>query len=221
LLDTHGSLTENAALFVLAHADRAADACDIFGRNQLVRISTNQFKTGITINHEGNLFDVVEFQFVKPGKGSAFVRTRLKNIRTGKVLEHTFDSKATIEQVSVQKVDMEYLYRDGEQWIFMDPESFDQIPVDKSKLEGLLPLLKENTRCLFKTVGDEIISINLPDFVELEVVETDPYIKGSTATGGPKPARLETGATVNVPVFVETGDRIRVDTRTNEYVERV
>ncbi|MFH0943882.1 MAG: elongation factor P [Planctomycetota bacterium] len=187
----------------------------------MVRISTNQFKTGITIEYEGNLFDVVEFQFVKPGKGSAFVRTRLKNIRTGKVLENTFDSKATIEQVNVNKVDMEYLYRDGDQWVFMDPESFDQIPVSEEQLEDLLPLLKENTRCLFKTVGEEIISISLPDFVELMVVETDPYMKGSTATGGPKPAKVETGATVNVPVFVENGDKIRVDTRTNQYVERV
>ena len=187
----------------------------------MVRISTNQFKTGITIEYEGNLFDVVEFQFVKPGKGSAFVRTRLKNIRTGKVLENTFDSKATIEQVNVNKVDMEYLYRDGDQWVFMDPESFDQIPVSKEKLGHLLPLLKENTRCLFKSVGDEIISVSLPDFVELVVAETDPYMKGSTATGGPKPAKMETGATVNVPVFVETGDKIKVDTRTNEYVERV
>lgn len=187
----------------------------------MVRISTNQFKTGITIDHEGNLFDVVEFQFVKPGKGSAFVRTRLKNIRSGKVLEHTFDSKATIEQVNVEKSDMEYLYRDGDQFMFMDPETYDQVPVSRDDMEPLLPLLKENTKCMFKKVGDDIISITLPDFVGLEVVETDPYIKGSTATGGPKPARLETGATVNVPVFVETGDRIKVDTRTNEYVERL
>ncbi len=187
----------------------------------MVRISTNQFKTGITINHEGNLFDVVEFQFVKPGKGSAFVRTRLKNIRSGKVLEHTFDSKATIEQVNVVKTDMEYLYRDGDQWIFMDQETYDQVPVNQDKMSSLLPLLKENTTCMFKQVEDDIISISLPDFVEVEVVETDPYIKGSTATGGPKPARVETGATINVPVFVETGDTIKVDTRTNEYVERV
>ncbi len=186
----------------------------------MVRISTNQFKGGITIEHEGNLFDIVEFQFVKPGKGSAFVRTRLKNSKTGKVLEHTFDSKATVEQVMVDKTDMEYLYRDGEQFIFMDPESYDQIPIDKDTLGPLIPLLKENTVCTFKRAKGEILGVSLPDFVILEVVETDPYIKGSTATGGPKPAKLETGATVNVPVFVENGDKIRVDTRTNEYVER-
>lgn len=186
----------------------------------MVRISTNQFKTGMTIELDGTLYDIVEFQFVKPGKGAAFVRTRLKNVRTGKVLEHTFDSKATVEQVNVDKVDMEYLYRDGDNLVFMDPESFDQIPVDKKLVEDLLPLLKENTVCRFKKAGDEILSISLPDFVVLEVVETDPYIKGSTATGGPKPARLETGATVNVPVFIETGQKIRVDTRTWEYVDR-
>ncbi|MFG0317488.1 MAG: elongation factor P [Planctomycetota bacterium JB042] len=187
----------------------------------MVRISTNQFKNGITIDHDGQLYDIVEFQFVKPGKGSAFVRTRLKNIRSGKVLEHTFDSKATVDQVNVDKVDMEYLYREGDGYVFMHPDTYDQVPVQKDRLEHAIPLLKENTKCLFKKVGDEIISIALPDFVNLEVVETDPYIKGSTATGGPKPAKLETGATVNVPVFVENGDVIRVDTRTNEYVERV
>ncbi|MBI4880096.1 MAG: elongation factor P [Planctomycetes bacterium] len=184
-------------------------------------MSTNQFKNGITIEHEGNLFDLVEFQFVKPGKGSAFVRTRLKNIRTGKVLEVTFDSKDTIEQVSVEKNDMEYLYREGEHYIFMDPDTYDQVPVAKEKVEDLLPLLKENTKCFFKRVGDEIISIALPDFVILEVVETDRYIKGSTASGGPKPAKVETGAIVSVPVFVEVGDVIKVDTRTRAYVERV
>lgn len=186
----------------------------------MTRISTNQFKNGITIEHDGQLYDMVEFQFVKPGKGSAFVRTRLKNIRSGKVLEHTFDSKATVDQVNVEKVEMEFLYREGESYVFMDPDTFDQIPVPIDRLEHVVQLLKENTKCMFKKVGEEIISITLPDFVTLEVVETDPYIKGSTATGGPKPAKLETGATVAVPVFVEIGDHIRVDTRTNDYVER-
>jgi len=187
----------------------------------VVRISTNQFKTGITIQHDGHLYDMIEFQFVKPGKGSAFVRTKMRNIRTEKVLEHTFDSKATVEQVNVDKTDMEYLYREGESLVFMDPDSYDQVPVRKEEIARILPLLKENTKCLFKKVGEEIISVTLPDFVALEVVETDPYIKGSTATGGPKPARVETGATINVPVFVENGTVIKIDTRTNEYVERV
>lgn len=186
----------------------------------MVRISTNQFKTGITIDHDGTLYDIIEFQFVKPGKGSAFVRTRLKNTRSGKVLEHTFDSKATVEQVNIDKVDMEYLYREGDNLVFMDPDSYDQVHVSKAIVAHLLPLLKENTVCKFKKAGEVILSVVLPDFVILEVVETDPYIKGSTATGGPKPAKLETGATVNVPVFIENGQMIRVDTRTNEYTDR-
>lgn len=186
----------------------------------MVRISTNQFKTGITIEHEGNLYDMVDFQFVKPGKGTAFVRTRLKNARTGKVLEHTFDSKDVVEQVTVDKIDMEYLYREGTSLVFMDPDSFDQVHVDQDVVAHLLPLLKENTVCTFKKVGEAILGVSLPDFVVLEVVETDPYMKGSTATGGPKPARVETGAQVSVPVFVENGEKIRIDTRTCEYVER-
>lgn len=186
----------------------------------MVRISTNQFKTGMTIDHDGTLYDIVEFQFVKPGKGSAFVRTRLKNTRSGKVLEHTFDSKATVDQINIDKVDMEYLYREGENLVFMDPDTYDQVPISKTVLADLLPLLKENTVCKFKKAGEEILAVALPDFVVLEVVETDPYIKGSTATGGPKPAKLETGATVNVPVFIENGQMIRVDTRTNEYTDR-
>ena len=180
----------------------------------MVRISTNQFKTGMTIDFAGTLYDIVEFQFVKPGKGSAFVRTRLKNSKTGKILEHTFDSKATVDQVNVDKVDMEYLYREGDALVFMDPETYDQVPIQKENLEGLLPLLKENTVCTFKKVGNDILAATLPDFVILEVTETDPYIKGSTATGGPKPATVETGASVNVPIFIETGDMIKIDTRT-------
>lgn len=187
----------------------------------MVRISTNQFRNGITIELDGQLWDIVEHEFVKPGKGAAFVRTKLKNLRTGRVLEHTFDSKATVEQVMIEKARMEYLYRDGDSFVFMDPETFDQIHVPKELVEPLLPWLKENTVCTFKKVGDEILSIAPPDFVELEVVETEPYVKGQTASGGPKPAKLETGVTIQVPVFVEVGDKVRVDTRKGVYVERV
>lgn len=187
----------------------------------MVSISTNQFKNGITIKYEGNLWDMIEFQFVKPGKGTAFVRTRLKNVRTGKVLEVTFNSHDTVEQVNVEKIDMEYLYRDGEHFVFMDPDSFDQIHVDGKLVEPVLSLLKENTKCTVKKIEEDIVSLTLPDFVILEVIETDPYIKGSTASGGPKPAKVETGATVQVPVFVENGQKIRIDTRTYGYVERM
>jgi len=186
----------------------------------VVRISTNQFKPGITINYEGSLFDMIEYQFVKPGKGTAFVRTRIKNVKTGKVLEVTFDSKDTVEQVMVEKQDMEYLYREGDQFVFMDPKSFDQVHVGKALIDPLLPLLKENTTCLFKRAGEEVLSIQLPDFVVLEVVETEPQMRGATATGGPKPAKVETGATVMVPTFVGIGEKIRIDTRINQYVDR-
>lgn len=186
----------------------------------MVRISTNQFKPGITILHEGNLFDMIEYQFVKPGKGTAFVRTRIKNVKTGKVLEVTFNSHDTVEQVIVDKMDMEYLYREGEQFVFMDPKTFDQHHVGLELIEPILPLLKENTVCLFKRAGEQILSVALPDFVILEIVDTEPFMKGATASGGPKPAKVETGATINVPPFVNIGEKIRIDTRTNAYVER-
>jgi elongation factor P len=186
----------------------------------VVRISTNQFKPGITINYEGNLFEMIEYQFVKPGKGTAFVRTRIKNSRTGKVLEVTFDSNDTVEQVMVDKSDLEYLYREGDYFVFMDPTSFDQIHVAKEQIEHILPFLKENTTCLFKRAGEEILAISLPDFVVVKVIETEPNMKGATASGGPKPAKVETGATVMVPPFIKLGEMIRVDTRTSQYVDR-
>lgn len=186
----------------------------------MVRISTNQFKPGITINYEGNLFDMIEYQFVKPGKGTAFVRTKIKNVKSGKVLEVTFNSHDTVEQVLVDKLDLEYLYREGEYFVFMDPKSYDQIHVEKRFIEPLLPLLKENTTCLFKRTEDEILSVELPDFVVLKVVDTEPQLRGATATGGPKPATVETGATVNVPPFITIGEIIRIDTRTHQYVDR-
>lgn len=186
----------------------------------MVRISTNQFKNGITIEHDGQLFDMVEFQFVKPGKGVAFVRTRLKNVKTGKILEVSFNSKDTVEMVNVDKYEMEYLYREGDMFVFMEPETFEQVHVEKRLLEPLLPLLKENTHCSFKKINEEIISVELPDFVVLKVVDTQQWLKGSTATSSNKPAKVETGATVNVPVFIDNGEMIRIDTRTNAYVER-
>jgi len=186
----------------------------------VVRISTNQFKPGITILYEGNLFEMLEYQFVKPGKGTAFVRTRIKNSRSGKVLEVTFDANETVEQVIVDKTDLEYLYREGDFFVFMDPTTFDQIHVRKEMVEHLLPFLKENTVCMFKRAGEDILSIALPDFIVLKVIETEPNMKGATASGGPKPAKLETGATVNVPPFIKVGELIRVDTRISQYVDR-
>lgn len=183
-------------------------------------ISTNDFKNGMTIIHKDELYDIVSFQFVKPGKGGAFVRTKLKNVRSGQVLEHTFDSKAKVEQAIMEKKEMEYLYRDGETFYFMDPESYEQVPVEMAKVQSLLPFLKENTTCSFKLNGDEILTVVLPDFMVFEITETTPWLKGSTASAGNKPAVIETGTTIQVPVFVTQGEKVRVDTRTGDYMER-
>ena len=183
-------------------------------------ISTNQFTNGITLRMEGMLFDLVTFQFVKPGKGGAFVRTRLKNVKTGAIKEVTFDSKDKVEQAIIDKRDMEYLYRDGPNFIFMDPESYDQIPVEEPLLSELLPFLKENTICSFKMCDGEIISATLPNHMVFLVVETTPWVKGSTAQGGTKPATLDTGAVIQVPVYLNQDEWVKVDTRTSTFVER-
>ncbi len=186
----------------------------------MVNISTNQFSNGITLRLEGTLFDLVEYQFVKPGKGAAFVRTKLKNVKTGAVKEVTFSSKDTVEQAIVDKTSMEYLYRDGGMFIFMDPKSYEQISVDKVLLDDLLPYLKENTLCLIKMCDGEILTIALPDHMVFQVTETTPWVKGSTAAGGNKPATLDTGTAIQVPVYLNPGEYIKVDTRTGKYVER-
>ena len=187
----------------------------------MVIISTNQFSNGITLRIDGKLFDMVSFQFVKPGKGGAFVRTRLKNLQTGAVKDVTYDSKDKVEQVIVDKRDMEYLYREGTSYVFMDPETYDQSPVDEDRLTDLLPFLKENTVCKFKMCDAEIISIALPDHMVFEVSETTPWVKGSTAQGGNKPATLDTGTVIQVPVYLNQGEYVKVDTRTGTYSERV
>lgn len=184
-------------------------------------ISTNQFSGGMTLRMEGKLFDIVSFQFVKPGKGGAFVRTRLKNLENGAVKEVTFDSKDKVEQVIIDKEDMEYLYRDGNSFVFMDPVSFDQVPVDEHVVKDLLSFLKENTVCKFKMCEGQIISVALPDHMVFQVVETTPWVKGSTAQGGNKPATLDTGAVIQVPVYLNSDEFVKVDTRTASYVERV
>jgi elongation factor P len=186
----------------------------------MVTISTNQFNNGMTLRVDGLLFDIVSYQFVKPGKGGAFVRTRLKNIRTGAIKEITYDSKDKVEQVMIDKIEKEYLYRDGTSFVFMDPESFDQTPIDEELVTKLLPFLKENTVCKFKVCEGDVISITLPDFMLFEVVETTPWVKGSTAQGGTKPATLDTGTVVQVPVYLNQGEWIKVDTRDGKYSER-
>ncbi|MBU0755700.1 MAG: elongation factor P [Planctomycetes bacterium] len=191
-----------------------------YGGLALAQISTSDFKNGMTILHRNELYDIVEFQFVKPGKGGAFVRTKLKNVKTGSVLEHTFDSKDKVDQAIIEKKEMEYLYRDGDSFIFMDQETFEQHGLNRDLLEHTLDFLKENTVCHFKVYKDEFISISLPDFMIFTITETAPYIKGSTAQAGSKPAQIETGTTVQVPVFVTEGEKIRIDTRNGKYMER-
>lgn len=184
-------------------------------------ISTNEFKTGMTIEIDGNLWTVIEFLHVKPGKGSAFVKTKLKKVETGAVLERTFRAGEKFPRAILDRREMQYLYMSGEdEYVFMDNESFDQITLNKNQIGDGIKYLKENMVLNVLKHGDKIIGVDLPNFVELEIVETPPGEKGNTAQGGTKPATLETGAIVQVPFFVNNGDRIRVDTRTNSYLDR-
>jgi len=183
-------------------------------------ITSNDLKNGMTLVVKGNLHQLIQFQHIKPGKGHAFVRTKLRNVRTGSVVEHTFRAKEPVEQAIVEKHPYEYLYRDGTYYYLMAPETFEQIPVPAEALGDKAQFLKENTELLVTFHGSEILDVSLPDTVVLEVVETPPGVKGDTVSGATKPATLETGAVVQVPLFVNEGDRVRVDTRTATYLER-
>lgn len=184
-------------------------------------ISSNDFKTGITIKIDSALYQVVEFLHVKPGKGAAFVRTKLKNVETGQQLEKTFRAGEKVETAHLEKREMQYIFNDGTEYTFMDTETFDQIAVPKKSLGDGIQYLKEEMRLYMLFHETKIIGIDLPPHVELIIVDTPPSEKGNTAQGGTKPAILETGAQVNVPFFVENGTKIRVDTRTNQYIDRV
>ncbi len=184
-------------------------------------ISTNDFRTGITIELEGQLYTVVEFQHVKPGKGAAFVRTKLKNIETGSITEKTFRAGEKVSKAHIERKTVQYLYNTGEDYYFMDMESFDQYPIDNNLLEDTVNYLKENMEVDILMHGDKIIGVEIPYFVELTVSKTDPGFKGDTASGGTKPATLETGLTVQVPFFINEGDILKIDTRTGEYMERI
>ncbi|MEI8389396.1 MAG: elongation factor P [bacterium] len=184
-------------------------------------ISTNEFKTGMTIEIDGNLWNVVEFLHVKPGKGSAFVKTKLKNVESGAVLEKTFRAGEKFPRAILDRREMQYLYMSGDnEYSFMDNESYDQITLTKEQIGDGIKYLKENMTLNVLKHGDKVIGVDLPNVVELEVVDTPPGEKGNTAQGGTKPATLETGAIVQVPFFVNNGDKLRVDTRTNSYLER-
>ncbi|WP_146551350.1 elongation factor P [Rummeliibacillus sp. SL167] len=183
-------------------------------------ISVNDFKTGLTILVDGNLFRVIEFQHVKPGKGAAFVRSKLRNLRNGNVTEKTFRAGEKVEKAQIDTRKMQYLYASGDQYAFMDMETYEQIELSKEQLEYELQFLLENMEVFIMMYEGEILGIDLPNTVELEVTETEPGIKGDTATGGSKPATLETGLVVNVPFFVNQGDKLVINTSDGSYVSR-
>lgn len=184
-------------------------------------ITAGEFKNGITFELEGNVFQVVEFQHVKPGKGAAFVRTKIKNVITGGVVEKTFRPTEKMPKAHIERKDMEYSYNDGDLYYFMDQETFDMIPVNKDQIGDALKFVKENMVCKILSYKGNVFGIEPPTFVELAIAETEPGFAGNTATGATKPATLETGAVIQVPLFVDGSDIIRVDTRTGEYMERV
>lgn len=183
-------------------------------------ISAGDFRKGITFEMDGDVYQIVDFQHVKPGKGAAFVRTKIKNAVTGNVLEKTFNPTERVPRAHVETKEMQYLYNDGSLYYFMDAETYEQIPLDHGQVEDAIKFIKENMNVTIKFFKGKAFSVEPPFFVELEVVQTEPGFKGDTATGGSKPAKLETGALVNVPLFINTGDIIRIDTRTGEYMER-
>ncbi len=184
-------------------------------------VDTSQFRNGLKIVLDGNPFVMTYFQHVKPGKGGAFVRTKVKNLLNGKVLEKTFRSGEKVDEADVEERTMQYLYLDGENLIFMDQETFDQLPFGAAVVGDSRSFLKENTEVDVLFWNGNPINIELPAFVELAVSQTDPGMKGDTASGATKPATLETGAVVNVPLFIKEGETLRIDTRSGEYVERV
>lgn len=187
----------------------------------MANYSTNEFKSGLKVMLEGDPCSIVENEFVKPGKGQAFNRVRLRNLKTGRVWDRTFKSGEQLEGADVMDRDMEYLYNDGEFWHFMEPETFEQHQADKNAVADTAQWLKEQDVVQVTLWNGAPLAVTAPNFVELEVVETDPGLKGDTAQGGSKPATLTTGAVVKVPLFMNQGDVIRVDTRTGEYQNRV
>ncbi len=184
-------------------------------------ISAGDFRNGLTLEIEGNVVQVIEFQHVKPGKGAAFVRTRLKNIKNGGIIEKTFRPTEKFPAAHIERSDMQYLYNDGEMYNFMNVETFDQIAMTEDQIGDSLKFVKENEMVKMLSHAGQVFAIEPPLFVELEITDTEPGFKGDTATGASKPAVVETGATVYVPLFVEQGDRIQIDTRTGEYMKRV
>ena len=183
-------------------------------------VSAGDFRNGVTFELDGNVFQIVEFQHVKPGKGAAFVRTKMRNVMNGSLLEKTFNPSEKFENAYVERNDMEYLYNDGELYYFMDTTTFEQLPINSDKLPDNFKFVKENMIVKILSYKGNVFGIEPPNFVILEIIETDPGFKGDTATGGTKQATLETGAVIKVPLFICTGEKLKIDTRTGEYMER-
>ncbi len=183
-------------------------------------VTAGDFRNGVTFEYEGNVLQVVEFQHVKPGKGAAFVRTKCKNVKTGSVVERTFSPTEKFENAQVDRREMQYLYTDGDLYYFMDMESYEQMPIGADKLDDNFKFVKEEMMCKIVSYKGDIFAVEPPMFVELEVTDTEPGFKGDTAQGATKPATLETGATIKVPLFIEIGEVLKIDTRTGEYLER-
>lgn len=184
-------------------------------------ITTNDLKNGITLQLENGLFTVIEFQHVKPGKGGAFVRTKLRNLKTGNILEKTFNAGIRVEQAMLEKKDMQFLYRDGDDYVFMDTESYDQINVAPVALGDAADYIIESMIAIIATHNSDIVSVEIPASVELLIANTEPGVQGDRVSGARKPAELQTGKIIQVPLFVNIGDKVKVDTRSGEYLTRV
>lgn len=183
-------------------------------------LSAGDFRNGLTFEMDNQIYSIIEFQHVKPGKGAAFVRTKIKNVISGSVVERTFNPTEKFPVAYVERKDMQYLYNDGDLYYFMDKETYEQLPINKDQLGDNFKFVKENMDCKIVSYKGNVFGIEPPTFVELQVTTTDPGFKGDTATNATKPATLETGAEIKVPLFINEGDMIRVDTRTGEYMER-
>ncbi len=183
--------------------------------------STSDFRNGFVMEFKKGYYGIVEFQHVKPGKGGAFVRTKLKNVETGAVVDHTFRAGESVTEVRLERRRFQYLYSEGDLYYCMDEETYEQIPVNASAFGNATDLLIENLSITLLMKDERVLMVELPNFIEAEIIATDPGVRGDTATGGSKPATISSGATVNVPLFLNVGEKIRVDTRSREYIERV
>ncbi len=187
----------------------------------MANYNTNEFRAGLKLNLDGDPYTIIKNEFVKPGKGQAFNRVKLRNLKTGRVIDRTFKSGESVEGADVADMDMQYLYSDGDQWHFMEPNSYDQYAASKAAMGEAKQWLKGQETCVVTLLNGLPLSVTAPNFVELQITKTDPGVRGDTATGGTKPATLETGAIVKVPLFIEEEEILRIDTRTGEYVSRV